>query len=180
MPHEQNFSKKILFFGMGIGLTVMRLSFLAFPLFPGSGKDKKMKTPKTPAAFDYDLWTTEDGRYMVRIKATGEVTEVQRTVMQLLRTEEKRLRRGSRIPQDPDLGNSSRPTILWKTGAGICGLSGSSAGPKRSSKGRLRPLLIWRSSSTNQRFRAILNPEMNNREQIRSAAVNMERSNNPL
>ena len=71
-----------------------------------------MKTPKTPAAFDYDLWTTEDGRYMVRIKATGEVTEVQRTVMQLLRTEEKRLRRGSRIPQDPDLGNSSRPTIL--------------------------------------------------------------------
>ena len=41
-------------------------------------------------------------------------------------------------------------------------------------------LPIWRSSSTNQQFRAILNPEMNNREQIRSAAVNMKRSNNPL
>ena len=71
-----------------------------------------MKTPKTPAAFDYDLWTTEDGRYMVRIKATGEVAEVEHTVMQLLRAEEKRLRRGSHAPQDSDLGTSSKPTIL--------------------------------------------------------------------
>ena len=55
--------------------------FLAFPLFPDSGKGKKMKTPKTPAAFDYDLWTTENGKYMVRIKATGEVAEVERTVI---------------------------------------------------------------------------------------------------
>lgn len=71
-----------------------------------------MKTPKTPATFDYDLWTTEDGKYMVRIKATGEVVEVERTVMQLLRTEEKRLRRGSHVPQGSDLETNSKPTIL--------------------------------------------------------------------
>lgn len=71
-----------------------------------------MKTPKTPAAFDYDLWTTKDGKYMVRIKATGEIVEVERTVMQLLRAEEKRLRRGFCVPQDSDLGIRSKPTIL--------------------------------------------------------------------
>ena len=40
-----------------------------------------MKTPKTPIEFDYDLWTTEDGKCMVRVKITGEVTEVDREVM---------------------------------------------------------------------------------------------------
>ena len=49
--------------------------------------------PKTPVEFDYDLWTTEDGKCMVRVKNTGEVTEVDREVMKILRTEEKRLRR---------------------------------------------------------------------------------------
>ena len=48
-----------------------------------------MKTPKTPIEFDYDLWTTEDGKCMVRVKITGEVTEVDRKVMRILRTEEK-------------------------------------------------------------------------------------------
>lgn len=43
--------------------------------------------------FDYDLWTTEDGKCMVRVKITGEVTEVARKVMRILRAEEKRLRR---------------------------------------------------------------------------------------
>ena len=52
-----------------------------------------MKTPKTPIEFDYDLWTTEDGKCMVRVKSTGEVTEVDRKVMRILRAEEKRLRR---------------------------------------------------------------------------------------
>ena len=52
-----------------------------------------MKTPKTPVAFDYDLWTTEDGKCMVRVKRTGEVTEVDHEVMKILRVEEKRLRR---------------------------------------------------------------------------------------
>ena len=52
-----------------------------------------MKIPKTPIEFDYDLWTTEDGKCMVRVKSTGEVTEVDRKVMKILRTEEKRIRR---------------------------------------------------------------------------------------
>lgn len=49
-----------------------------------------MKTPKTPIEFDYDLWTTEDGKCMVRVKITGEVTEVDRKVMRILRAEEKK------------------------------------------------------------------------------------------
>ena len=52
-----------------------------------------MKTPKTPIEFDYDLWTTEDGKCMVRVKRTGEVSEVDRKVMRILRAEEKRIRR---------------------------------------------------------------------------------------
>ena len=52
-----------------------------------------MKTPKTPIEFDYDLWTTEVGKCMVRVKITSEVTEVDRKVMKILRTEEKRIRR---------------------------------------------------------------------------------------
>lgn len=52
-----------------------------------------MRIPKTPVEFDYDLWTTEDGKCMVRIKRTGEVTEVDRDVMRILRAEEKRIRR---------------------------------------------------------------------------------------
>ena len=35
-----------------------------------------MKIPKTPIAFDYDLWTTEDGKCMVRVKRTGEVSRL--------------------------------------------------------------------------------------------------------
>ena len=52
-----------------------------------------MRIPKTPTEFDYDLWTTEDGKCMVRVKATGDVTEVDREVMKSLRAEEKKLRR---------------------------------------------------------------------------------------
>ena len=48
---------------------------------------------RTPKDFDYDLWTTKDGKNMVRVKATGEVTEVSREIMKLLRAEEKRHRR---------------------------------------------------------------------------------------
>ena len=55
-----------------------------------------MKTPKTPLEFDYDLWTPEDGKCMVRVKITGEVTEVDREVMKALRAEEKRIRRALR------------------------------------------------------------------------------------
>ncbi len=49
---------------------------------------------KTPIEFDYDLWTTEDGKCMVRVKSTGEVSEVDRETMRFLRAEEKRMRRG--------------------------------------------------------------------------------------
>ena len=48
----------------------------------------------TVKEFDYNLWTTEENRkkrYWVRIKATGEVTEVNQEVMRVLRCEEKRL-----------------------------------------------------------------------------------------
>ena len=51
------------------------------------------RIPKTPIEFDYDLWTTEDGKCMVRVKLTGEVTEIDREVMKVLRSEEKKLRR---------------------------------------------------------------------------------------
>ena len=82
------------FIGMGLKLTVMRLLFcLVHPLLRTGGKDKTMKIPKTPIEFDYDLWTTEDGKCMVRVKATGEVTEVDREIMKALRAEEKKLRR---------------------------------------------------------------------------------------
>ena len=58
-----------------------------------------MKIPKTPIAFDYDLWTTEDGKCMVRVKLTGEVCEVSRETMRVLRNEEKKLRRSkTRVP----------------------------------------------------------------------------------
>ena len=52
-----------------------------------------MTPPKTPLEFDYDLWTTEDGKCMVRIKEIGETCEVSRDIMRLLRSEEKKLRR---------------------------------------------------------------------------------------
>lgn len=51
---------------------------------------------KTLKEFDYDLWATEDGavkRYWIRVKATGEVSEVSKEVMTLLWNEEKRMRR---------------------------------------------------------------------------------------
>ena len=65
------------------------------------------RIPKTPIEFDYDLWTTEDGKCMVRVKLTGEVSEVDREVMRILRAEEKKLRRSmTGVPisgcDDPD------------------------------------------------------------------------------
>ena len=57
------------FIGMGLKLTVMRLYFcLVHPLFRASGKDKTMKTP---IEFDYDLWTTEEGKCM-RVGASAD------------------------------------------------------------------------------------------------------------
>lgn len=94
MPHEQSFLSSVLSVWED-QLTVMRLFFsLVHPLLRASGKDKTMKRiPKTPIEFDYDLWISEDGKCMVRVKATGETTEVDREVMKALRNEEKKLRR---------------------------------------------------------------------------------------
>jgi hypothetical protein len=71
-------------------LTVMRLFLSFLPLFRTSGKDKTMKTP---IEFEYDLWIDENGKCMVRVKSSGEVCEVDRETMRLLRNEEKKLRR---------------------------------------------------------------------------------------
>ena len=71
------------------------------------------RIPKTPIEFDYDLWTTEDGKFMVRVKLTGEVTEVDHEVMKILRREEKQLRRslqGAPIPGCEETGETA--TIL--------------------------------------------------------------------
>lgn len=69
---------------------------------------------KTPIEFDYDLWTTEDGKCMVRVKGTGEVTEVDRDVMRLLRAEEKKLRRtyGTRDSSEEEKGDNSSLGII--------------------------------------------------------------------
>lgn len=48
---------------------------------------------KTPIDFEYDLWVSEDGKAMVRVKRTGETCEVSQETMRLLRSEEKRHRR---------------------------------------------------------------------------------------
>lgn len=50
--------------------------------------------------FEYDLWTTEDGRCMVRVRLTKEECEVDRETFRLLRAEEKRLRRELSLPAD--------------------------------------------------------------------------------
>ena len=74
-----------------------------------------MRIPKTPIEFDYDLWTTEDGKCMVRVKATGEVTEVDREVMKSLRAEEKKLRRSYGAvgtSDDEDNAKKSSDTVL--------------------------------------------------------------------
>lgn len=48
--------------------------------------------------FEYDLWTTEDGKCMVRVRLTKEECHVDRETFRLLRAEEKRLRR-ERTPE---------------------------------------------------------------------------------
>ena len=63
--------------------------------------------------FGYDLWATEEGKCMVRIKNTGEVTEVDRTIMQALRAEEKRLRRASFPMQEFCTEGKTIPILLW-------------------------------------------------------------------
>lgn len=80
----------------------MRLLFHLSGLSVASGKDREMKTPKE---FGYDLWIAEDGRYMVRVKATREECAVSQAVFRKLRAEEKKLRR------EMDMHKSPRPCI---------------------------------------------------------------------
>ena len=73
------------------------------------------RIPKTPVEFDYDLWTTEDGKCMVRVKRTGEVSEVDRKVMRILRAEEKRIRRSygsDNTSEDEDGAEKISDTVL--------------------------------------------------------------------
>lgn len=115
MPHEQSFLSSVLSVWED-QLTVMRLFFsLVHPLLRASGKDKAMKRiPKTPVEFDYDLWTTKDGKCMVRVKATGETTEVDREVMKALRNEEKKLRRSYDTggASDSEDGEETQPSSV--------------------------------------------------------------------
>ena len=66
-----------------------------FCSLPIQGKDGNMKKLND---FEYDLWTTEDGRRMVRVRATREECQVDQETFRLLRAEEKRLRR-ERTPE---------------------------------------------------------------------------------
>ena len=99
MPHEQSFLSSVLSVWED-QLTVMRLFFsLVHPLLRASGKD---------------LWTTEDGKCMVRVKATGETTEVDREVMKALRNEEKKLRRSYDTggASDSEDGEETQPSSV--------------------------------------------------------------------
>jgi len=69
--------------------------FVSVLMLPIQGKDGNMKKL---IDFEYDLWTTEDGKCMVRVRLTGEECEVDRETFRLLRAEEKRLRR-ERMPE---------------------------------------------------------------------------------
>ena len=64
-----------------------------------------MKKPDKVKEFDYRLWITEDRKYMVKIKATGEECEVDTETFKLLRNEEKKLRRQANLKK-------SRPSEL--------------------------------------------------------------------
>ena len=60
---------------------------------------------KTPKDYDYDLWTTvENGekKYWVRVKITGDVSEVSQEIMKFLRSEEKSVRRMKEPSQDQE------------------------------------------------------------------------------
>ena len=71
------------------------------------------RIPKTPIEFDYDLWTTEDGQCMVRVKRTGEQYEVSRETFRILRTEEKKLRRSmTGVPVSESNDTDETATLL--------------------------------------------------------------------
>ena len=85
--------------------------FVSVSLLLIQGKDGNMKKL---IDFEYDLWTTEDGRCMVRVRLTREECEVDRETFRLLRAEEKRLRR-ERTPEKKEaIGNQAFSTSRAK------------------------------------------------------------------
>lgn len=62
--------------------------------------------------FEYDLWITEDGRCIVRVRRTKEECEVNREIFRLLRAEEKRMRRKKTLEKRDDLPDeAARPPL---------------------------------------------------------------------
>ena len=108
MPHEQSFLSSVLSV-WDHELTGHAALFLVSSI-RCSAMQRKGRTMKTPIEFDYDLWTTEDGKCMVRVKQTGEVCEVSRETMKILRNEEKKLRRS--MSGVPVIGCEEEKTTL--------------------------------------------------------------------
>lgn len=115
MPHETEFNCSVLS-AWDSNLTVMRLFFCLHPSRCSRAAERmNNENAKTPVTFDYDLWTTEDGKCMVRVKRTGEVSEVDRKVMRILRAEEKRIRRSygsDNTSEDEDGAEKISDTVL--------------------------------------------------------------------
>lgn len=72
--------------------------------------------------YDYDLWTSVkngEKKCWVRVKRTGEVSEVSQEVLRFLRTEEKKIRRENEKLQDQqgnlylNLGYSDETGVNW-------------------------------------------------------------------
>ncbi len=54
---------------------------------------------KTPKEFDYDLWKSEEGKCFIRVKTTGEVSQVNQAIFKELRNEAMRMyRRQKGVP----------------------------------------------------------------------------------
>lgn len=85
-------------------------SSFCFRSAPYPGKGRKMKKLND---FEYDLWTTEDGKCMVRVRLTKEECQVDRETFRLLRAEEKRLRR-ERTPEKKKTA-SNQPFSMEQT-----------------------------------------------------------------
>ena len=140
------------------------------------------RIPKTPVEFDYDLWTTEDGKCMVRVKATGETTEVDREIMKALRNEEKKLRRsydtgGSSDSEDGEETHSSTVLSLDAVPEDDVKSSAWLADPQNNIEAAEMELFIAefrRSLSSNQRevFDVVLIGGMSVREYARLKGIN--------
>lgn len=110
MPHDRMFPEwKHLMYRHGI----TRSPSCGFFLFLSAALHRrKGKAMKTPIDFDYDLWVSENGKAMVRVKRTGETCEVNQATMRLLRSEEKKLRRSQAgVPVSGSHGEVKMPLL---------------------------------------------------------------------